>query len=128
MKTRVSLLVFVSMLVAGAFMGAAAAPPVDGSVNLAGMTSAPSTDLSGASPCGESGTALERAIFASDSPSSDPTRCGACSVGCNGAARGELCWSPSAVGNWGFCHPFNLSDVCSEDGQWRCFCVNHDMS
>jgi hypothetical protein len=108
MKSRVSFLLFVSMLVAGVFSQVAAGP----------ATAEP--------PCGESGSALERAVFATESTQAE--YCGVCSSrNCQGLQQGSMCYSPYSPDLWGWCYAWNGTNTCSQDGQWQCTCGG-DMS
>lgn len=56
-------------------------------------------------------------------PASDQY-CGACSTSnCDGAARGQMCWTGSA---WGNCNIFSGGHMCSTGG-WECQCSTGDL-
>jgi hypothetical protein len=125
MKPRVVMMIFASILLMGTLAGAA-----EGRFASALMVTEESalTPAAGTLPCSKSGSPLERAIFSS-STESDPTYCGSCSHPvCNGASRGMQCVRTPTSPLSGFCHPYNLTDICSADGQWRCDCLIHDLS
>lgn len=59
-----------------------------------------------------------------DATPTDTQYCGACSTSnCNGAARGQMCWTGSA---WGNCNIFSGGFRCSTGG-WECQCSTGDL-
>lgn len=48
--------------------------------------------------------------------------CGACSSAqCQGANRGQMCWTGGVHGQWGHCNIYSGGNIC-DTGGWECQC------
>ena len=118
MKSRLTSLTLVSLLLSGAFAGIGfAAPGVDGPMSPATLAVPPVANPAEPSPCGQPAAAADFGFFAPVPALPPPQGCGAC--GCEGPI-GSICELP--LGGWGFCE--RTLDRCPQDGLWRCECVS----
>jgi hypothetical protein len=127
MTSRITLLLFASLLLTGSLVGAATVPTPDTSTAPTPAVVTPAVSHDGA--CGD-GSSAALAIFAPDPKNqgaSDYDYCGMCGKDpCRGVLRGTICGFDYGAGRYKRCEML-YGDECPAENRLICYCYSGDI-